>query len=314
MRRITRIRRSIKAISPVISVLLMIAIAVAAALVAYAWVMGYLDFTTTKVGKAIQIQSISTTAVYVQNVGDSDVTLTDLYVNDILDVGATFSPEELGASETSTVTSAVDWSEDKRVTIKIVTTDGTSAEYTETFSNPPGGGGPANLAPSAAFTFLPANPEAGETLTFTDASTDSDGTVDSWSWDFDDGGTSTLQNPTHVFVSGGTYTVGLTVTDNNGAIDYFEDDVVVINPTLFYDDFTDGIDPAWDDSGYPSTSSSNPAPGPSGGNYAVLNNDEWIRIEIDTTSYGSIRLSYWRRGNSLSSGAVSYTHLRAHET
>ena len=75
-----KIRRSVKAVSPVISVLLMIAIAVAAALVAYAWIMGYMGGTTTKVGKAILIQSMAPAGdgnllVYVQNVGEGIVEL-----------------------------------------------------------------------------------------------------------------------------------------------------------------------------------------------------------------------------------------------
>lgn len=38
-------------------------------------------------------------------------------------------------------------------------------------------------------------------------------------WDFDDGGTSTLQNPTHVFTSPGVYNVTVTVTDDCGFTD-----------------------------------------------------------------------------------------------
>ena len=133
MRKITKFRRSVKAISPVISVLLMIAIAVAASLVAYAWVMGYMDFTTTKVGKAIQIQSVSADAVYVQNIGDSEVTLTDLYVDGVIDNDAAFAPATLMPGATSTITSGEDWTGANQVTIKVVADDGMSAEYTETF-------------------------------------------------------------------------------------------------------------------------------------------------------------------------------------
>jgi len=53
--------------------------------------------------------------------------------------------------------------------------------------------------------------------TFTDQSTDSDGTVSSWSWNFGDGQASTLQNPAHGFASDGSYAVTLSVTDNEGA-------------------------------------------------------------------------------------------------
>jgi PKD repeat protein len=52
-------------------------------------------------------------------------------------------------------------------------------------------------------------------VAFTDASTGGGG-VASWSWNFGDAGTSTSQNPTHVYAASGEYTVSLTVTDLNG--------------------------------------------------------------------------------------------------
>jgi|GEM_PF-2434226 len=71
----------------------------------------------------------------------------------------------------------------------------------------------------ADFTYLPLNPMTDDTITFTDASTDSTGIIVSWSWNFGDGATSTLKNPTHKYDNKGTYTVTLSVTDNNGATD-----------------------------------------------------------------------------------------------
>jgi FlaG/FlaF family flagellin (archaellin) len=130
-----KIRRNIKAVSPVISVLLMIVVAVAASLVTYAWVMGYMGFTTNKVGKAIVIQSVSQDAAYVQNVGDSKVTLASFYVNGVLDGTASMSPLDLNPSDTATITpsTTASWAGATNVTVKVVTTDGTFAEFTKTF-------------------------------------------------------------------------------------------------------------------------------------------------------------------------------------
>ncbi len=76
-------------------------------------------------------------------------------------------------------------------------------------------GAPAsgNPPPTANFTFT----TSGLTASFTDTSTDSNGTIAARSWNFGDGGTSTAQNPTRTYAAAGTYTVTLTVTDNGGA-------------------------------------------------------------------------------------------------
>ena len=73
---------------------------------------------------------------------------------------------------------------------------------------------PANENPVASFTA----DITDRTVTFTDSSTDNDGTIASWSWDFGDGNTSTQQNPVHTYGSDNDFSVSLTVTDNLGAI------------------------------------------------------------------------------------------------
>jgi PKD repeat protein len=70
-----------------------------------------------------------------------------------------------------------------------------------------------NVPPVADFTFT----TDGLTADFTDESTDSDGSIVAWSWDFGDGNTSTEQNPSHTYATEGSYDVSLTVTDDQGA-------------------------------------------------------------------------------------------------
>ncbi|MGH3996423.1 MAG: PKD domain-containing protein, partial [Pseudonocardiaceae bacterium] len=57
----------------------------------------------------------------------------------------------------------------------------------------------------------------GLTVTFTDTSTDSDGTIAARNWNFGDGTSSTTANPSKAYGSAGTYQVALTVTDNASA-------------------------------------------------------------------------------------------------
>ena len=71
-----------------------------------------------------------------------------------------------------------------------------------------------DATPNANFNYVPLSPIEGNQVNFTDTSTSYD-PIASWSWTFDDGSNSTLQNPTHVYAQNRTYTVTLTVTDND---------------------------------------------------------------------------------------------------
>ncbi len=72
---------------------------------------------------------------------------------------------------------------------------------------------PANTPPVADFSFVVND----LSVSFTDLSTDSDGTISSRAWAFGDNATSTATNPAHAYATAGTYHVTLTVKDNDQA-------------------------------------------------------------------------------------------------
>ncbi|HEX5576394.1 MAG TPA: PKD domain-containing protein [Gemmatimonadales bacterium] len=88
-----------------------------------------------------------------------------------------------------------------------------------TVAGPP----PPNLPPTAAFAPACSNLDCS----FTDGSTDPDGRITAWRWEFGDGGISTLAQPSHTYTAAGTYDVVLTVTDDDQATDQGRHSVAV---------------------------------------------------------------------------------------
>ena len=90
--------------------------------------------------------------------------------------------------------------------------------------------GPA-VAPTANFTVSSATICEGESVGFTDFSTDVPTT---WSWNFGDNTTSSAQNPTHVFNTPGVYSVSLVVSNAAGNDTYTMTNAVTVvaNPMV----------------------------------------------------------------------------------
>ena len=87
--------------------------------------------------------------------------------------------------------------------------------------------------PTAGFTYTPTTGCDPLTVQFTETSTDGTGMIVNYAWDFGDGGSSVLPSPTYVYSVPGTYTVSLTVTDDNGCTDVITNDVTVFEvPTV----------------------------------------------------------------------------------
>ncbi len=73
-----------------------------------------------------------------------------------------------------------------------------------------------NLNPIAIATGTPLNGDAPLEVDFTGNASSDDSMISTYFWDFKDGTTSSLVNPSHVFTVPGSYSVTLTVTDDEG--------------------------------------------------------------------------------------------------
>ena len=86
-----------------------------------------------------------------------------------------------------------------------------------------------NAAPEARFTSSAVGLEASLDAS---SSTDSDGSIASFAWTFGDGSNGTGVKPSHTYAAAGTYSVTLTVTDNDGESSSVTHSVVMTNPPV----------------------------------------------------------------------------------
>ncbi|MGY4911381.1 nucleoside hydrolase-like domain-containing protein [Micromonospora aurantiaca (nom. illeg.)] len=99
---------------------------------------------------------------------------------------------------------------DKTVTLTITDSNANTATTTRTIKI-------NNGDPIADFTITPPNPKPGDTVTLNGTtSTDPNGTITTYTWNFGDNTTATGPTTTHTWTTEGTYNITLTVTDNDG--------------------------------------------------------------------------------------------------
>lgn len=87
-----------------------------------------------------------------------------------------------------------------------------------------------NQAPTSDFTFSPTTPKVGESIYFNGyGSSDSDGYIRKYHWEFGDGTTATGVRTSHIYNNDGTYNVTLVVEDNYGLLGSKTSSVTVSN-------------------------------------------------------------------------------------
>ena len=100
------------------------------------------------------------------------------------------------------------------------------------------GEGIPNQPPVASFSYSPQNPVVNETITFdASASTDPDGNITSYEWNFGDGNVTSTTHEilNHSYSEAGSYEVTLTVTDDDGVTNSITKIITVYPPTAIFD-------------------------------------------------------------------------------
>jgi flagellin-like protein len=137
-----------RGVSPVIATLLLIVIAVAAAVLAYIWITGYMGTLQAQAGaqqvqERIKIEGVQVnenndqiSAIYVRNIGDVTATIADVYLLDSSGnvLGSSTTTATVSPESSSTISApATTLTPGHTYIVKIVTTRGTEATYQFTY-------------------------------------------------------------------------------------------------------------------------------------------------------------------------------------
>ena len=178
------------------------------------------------------------------------------------------------------------------VTIRFAPTSGGAKTATLSIANSDADENPTGVllagvggAPVADFSASATSGTRPLDIDFTDLST---GTIDSWSWDFGDGGTSTAQNPSHTYNSTGHFTASLTVTGPAGSDTETKTDYISISNAQ--EIIVDNGDLGTSSTGSWSTSS---GPNPYGANSLWARNGATYTWHADLPGTGVYEVHLW---------------------
>ncbi len=160
-------------------------------------------------------------------------------------------------------------------------------------------------APETDFSGAPLSGSVPLTVYFADTSAEA---PTAWAWTFGDGATSTEQNPSHTYTSGGAFTVSLAVTNAGGADTKTKNDYVTatdVQAAIFSDDFESAFS-GWTLTGTPDWYTGTPKNGTHSVQFLGASGsgiDEGIERTISTVGYRDITVSFYLGGKSLDSSS-----------
>lgn len=152
------------------------------------------------------------------------------------------------------------------VNLHVTNTDGCTNELTQT----------VEVFPIPAPNFQVSTVCVGNESEFINSSTIASGSITNWLWDFGDGNTSNLQNPTHSYAATGSFNVTLTTTSNNGCVNSITLNANVINTPV--------------------------------ANFNVANQCFYNAFNFQNTSTAGIPNHSWNFGDGTTSGQTNPTH------
>ena len=163
-----------------------------------------------------------TSASFVDDVSSSVKSGTSMAAPHTAGAAALYLERNRTATPQQVSSALAEWTT-KRVVTGVTTLKGTTTTGDLLYADPGAGAGTGNSAPTASFTVACTE----LTCDFADQSSDSDGSIASWQWNFGDQASDGSRNPTHTYAAAGSYRVTLVVRDNSGASTSVSKDVNV---------------------------------------------------------------------------------------